>query len=232
MDKLSEYLDEDGINNIFNSYSNVFVIKYDEDAKIGEDYAGELLMKVNIEKDKKYIRTNDHVRFRCDKVKWKNKEMVIALIDPYWVKPFINDEKLPVKVQVLKSRLVQEKRHYYTDYETIEMNYKQFMKRRLFEEFHNLKTSYLEAYSNFQKRRKKVGYYQALNETSKHYLIEHDDLKKVVIPRVNNALKRFKKEWDDLYIQDVKNAKAKKAIDKLTQKNKIDNVIELESRLV
>lgn len=215
MKELSEYLSEDIINNIYDRHKNVFVVTYNEDAVIGNDYAGELLLKVNIEKDKPYIKINDHVRFKRDRIKWKNQQKNICVVDPYWVKLFIDDEKLPVQVKVLRSKVIKDKREYYKDYETIKMNYKQFISRRLFEEFHNLKYSYMESYSNFQKRRKKVGYYQALNETSKHYLIEHNDLKTIVIPKVNNALKRFKKEWDVLYVQDIKNAKAKKAIDKL-----------------
>jgi len=216
--ELSDYLSEDLINNIYDRRTNVFVILYNEDAKIGDDYVGELLLKINIKKDKTYIKIHDHIRFRRDRVKWKNQERTVCLIDPYWVKLFINDEKLPIQVDVLKSRLVNGVRKYYKSRETIEMNYKQFITRRLYEEFHTLKHSYLEAYSNFQERRNKVGYYQALNETSKHYLIEHNDLKKHVIPKINNALKRFKKEWNDLYIQDAKNAKAKKAIDELIEK--------------
>lgn len=219
MKGIDELLDEDRINNIFNQYSNVFVINYSEDAKIDKDYAGRLVLKVNMKKDKKYIRINDHVRFRRDKVKWKSVEQHVCIVDPYWVKPFINDEKLQVQVKVLKSKVVGNIREYYIDYETVELNYKQFITRRLFEEFGELKHSYLEAYSNFQDRRKQVGYYQALNETSKHYLIKHEDLKKLVIPRVNNAIKRFKKEWDDLYVQDAKNAKAKTAIDQLMKDN-------------
>ena len=109
------------------------------------------------------------------------------------MKLFIDDEKLSVRVEVLRSKVVKEEREYYKDYEFIKMNYKQFISRRLFEEFHNLKYSYMESYSNFQKRRNKVGYYQALNETSKHYLIEHNDLKNLIIPKINNALNDLKK---------------------------------------
>jgi len=230
VNKLSDFLNENQINNIFNSFSNIFVIRYDKDAKIENNYAGELLLKVKIKKDKKYIKVNDFVTFRIDKIKWTNNKN-ICIVDPYWIKPYINNEKLSIKVKVLRSRLVEDNREYYFDYDYINMTYKQFMSRRIIEKFGSIKHSMIEAYSNFQKRRPIVGYYKALNETSKHYFIKHDTLKNEIIPTINNSLKEFKKEWNDLYIQELKNNKARKTINDLIQTNKSSKakIIEFES---
>jgi len=181
--ELKNCLSEDKINNIYDTYSNVFVVLYDENAKMGNRYVGQVLAKVNITKDKSYIKNGDFIDFRVDKVKWKDGRVII--VDPYWVKLYMDKETLPIQVKVLRSKVVGDIRKYYEDYEIIEMTYKQFIKRRLMEDYANVKHSFMEAYSNFQKRRKEVGYYQALNETSKHYMIEHENLKKIIIPRVN-----------------------------------------------
>lgn len=216
--ELKNCLSEDKINNIYDTYSNVFVVLYDENAKMGNRYVGQVLAKVNITKDKSYIKNGDFIDFRVDKVKWKDGRVII--VDPYWVKLYMDKETLPIQVKVLRSKVVGDIRKYYEDYEIIEMTYKQFIKRRLMEDYANVKHSFMEAYSNFQKRRKEVGYYQALNETSKHYMIEHENLKKIIIPRVNNSLKEYKKEWSDLYIRSLKQNKAREAVAKLIQDNK------------
>lgn len=229
--ELKNCLNEDKINNIYNTYSNVFIVLYDENAKTGNRYVGQLLARVNITKDKGYIKNGDFIDFRADKVKWKDGRVVV--IDPYWVKLYLDKETLPIQVKVLRSKLVGDVRKYYQDHEVIEMTYKQFIKRRLMEEYSDVKYSFIEAYSNFQGRRKTVGYYQALNETSKHYLIEHEHLKKVIIPRVNNSLKEYKKEWSDLYIRSLKQNKAREAVAKLIQDNKEmkAEVINISSKL-
>ena len=216
--ELKHCLSEDKINNIYDTYTNVFVVLYDENAKTGGRYIGQLLSKVNITKDKAYIKDGDYVDFRTDKVKWKDGQ--VAVVDAYWVKLYMDREKLPIKVKVLRSKVVEDVRKYYEDYETIEMTYKQFIKRRLMEEYADVKHSFMEAYSNFQERRKAAGYYKALNETSKHYMIEHEHLKKVIIPRVNNSLKNYKAEWKDLYTRSLKQNKARDAIAELVKQNK------------
>lgn len=228
IENLNDYLDEDGINNIYTEYKNVFVVKYDEDAKINNRYVGRLILKVNITKDRTYIKVGDYIDFRIDKVKWKNGE--ICIVDPYWVKVYLNTEKLSVEVKILKSKVEEGKRIYFESCECIDMTYKQFINRRLLEEYRNVKYSFLEAYSNFQERRSTVGYYRALNETSKHYLIAHDELKNVVIPRVNNSLKKYKKEWENLYLKSLEQNRAQAAITKLVEinKTKSDNVIKLK----
>ena len=216
--ELENYISEDKINNIYNIYSNVFIVLYNENAKTGNRYVGQLIVKVNITKDKSYIKDGDFIDFRIDKIKWKDDKIVV--IDPYWVTLYTDKETLPIKVKVLRSKVVNNNRNYYEDYEIINMTYKQFIKRKLMEDYANVKYSLIEAYSNFQKRRKNVGYYQALNETSKHYMIEHDHLKKVIIPRVNNSLKEYKKEWGDLYTRSLKQNKTREAVAALIEDNK------------
>ena len=215
--ELKNYLSEDQINNIYNIYSNVFIVSYNENAKIGNRYIGQVIGKVNITKDKPYIKIGDFIDFRIDKVKWKNETTLV--VDPYWVSLYKNNEKLPIKIKVLRSKVVNNVRQYYEDHEIIEMTYKQFIQRRLLEEYSGVKHSFMEAYSNFQKRRIAVGYYKALNETSKHYMIEHPYLKSI-IQRVNNSLKKYKKEWSDLYISSLRQNKAKESVDALIEKNK------------
>lgn len=225
--EVKKYLREDMIDNIYNRYTNVFVIKYDEDALINGTYFGRLLLKVKIKEGKdKSIIINDFVEFRVDRVKWKNG--TICLVDPYWVKKYRETNKISVKVKILKSKVNKEnnKREYYTDYEYIKMTFSQFISRRLYE---NYKTSehVLLIYSNFQTRRKRVGYYKALNETSKHYLVEHDILKDIIIPKINNSIRKYKKEWNELYTQNLEHDKAKRAIDNIIKENRREETCEI-----
>jgi len=232
MNEINNFLNEDQINNIFNQFSNVYVINYDKNAVKDKEYVGSVLLKVNIKKDKPSIKLHSFVMFRKNKIKWSNEN--ICLVDPYWVKPFINNEKLNIKVEILKSKVDDDKRLYYKDYEYIELTLNQFIKRRILEIVGG-KNSYtlIEAFFNFNERKSFVGYYKALNETSKHYLIEHEILSKKIIPQMNNLLKKLKKEWQELYIQEIKNDKAKQAIDQLIKKNKENksaNIIKLNSK--
>jgi hypothetical protein len=67
-----------------------------------------------------------------------------------------------------------------------------------------------------------------LNETSKHYLIKHEQLKKY-ISEYNNAKKNFNKEWNVLLINHYQNNDAQKEIDVLFESfekvEKQDNII-------
>jgi hypothetical protein len=218
--KLEDYLDENSIDNIYNTFSNVFVIRYDVNAiKMGR-YVGQLIAKVDMKKDKDYIRVGNYVEFKKNKIKWTNRK--ICVVDPYWVKNYLDDEKLSVNVKVLKSKVEngKDERTYYLDNETLELNYKQFIQRRLYEDYSQHPHAFLASYRQFQDRRKKVEYYKALNETCKHYLIEHSLLKNVIIPKINNSLKKYKKEWNELLTQELKKDRAKKAINDLIEQNK------------
>jgi hypothetical protein len=228
--ELKEYLTDEMIDNIYNEYSNVYVIKYDNDAQIDGLYFGRLLLKVNLKdgKDKKpFITINSYVEFSGEKMKWKNG--TICLVDPYWVKKYRVIGKLKVRVKVLRSKADKDSdtRSYFVAYENVNLTFKQFIKRRLNEEYRKSSYIALEAYSNFQMRRKQVGYYKALNETSKHYLLEHNLLKDQIIPKLNNSMKKYKKEWDDLYLQSLENDKAKLAIDKLIKDGEERNFAEI-----
>lgn len=217
---LYEYLSEDKIDNIHNQYKNVFVIKYNENAIKRNNYVGQLIAKVDMKKDKMYIKVGDYVEFRKDKIKWTDRE--ICIIDPYWVKIYMDDEKLPIKVKVLKSKVDdgKDKREYYLSDEFVELNYKQFMERRLYEDYSQMPHSFLASYKHFQERRKQVEYYKALNETCKHYLVEHTLLKNVIIPKINNSLREYKKEWKELLTKMLKQDRARKAINDLIEENK------------
>jgi len=218
---IKKHLSESSIDNIYSQYANVFIIKYNENATKGNNYIGQLIAKVEMKKDKEYIRAGDYVEFRKDKIKWTNRE--VCIIDPYWVKMYMDDEKLSIRVKVLKSKVEdgKDKRVYYLSDEFIELNYKQFMERRLYEDYSHMPYSFLASYKHFQERRKQVEYYRALNETCKHYLVEHALLKNVIIPKVNNSLREYKKEWKELLTQILKQDRARKAINDLIEQNKL-----------
>jgi len=220
LSEIKEFLTEDNINNIYNNFSNVYVIKYNEDAKINDYFFGVLLLKVKVEKNKdKPIIVNDYVEFKSSKVKWKNTD--VCLVDPKWVKKFQDNRELTIKVKVMKTKINEftSKREYYIDYEYLNLTFKQFISRRLLEEYINESYGIVKAFENFNFRMTQVGYYKALNETCKHYQIEHEIMKNTNIPKMNNSLKKYKKEWEQLYKQNLENDKAKEAIDKIIKEN-------------
>jgi len=217
-------LTDEMIDNIYNEYSNVFAIEYIPAES--DYYIGKILLKVNVEKDKGLL-LNDYVSFKISKVKWKNEK--ICIVNPHWVRKYYHIQKLKVKVSVYKSKInpINNNREYYDDYEYMNLTYKQFIKRRLLEEYRLDEYAVMEAYANFQNRRPLVGYYQALNESSKHYRIPHDILKNEIIPKINNSIKNYKVEWTKLYNQKSQEDSILASIEKFIEKKEDCNVIDL-----
>jgi hypothetical protein len=218
LETINDFLNEEQINRIYNEFNNVFVIRYKPDTEYNGKYVGRLLLKISLKKNNN-IKINDDVVFSVNKIKWRNDN--VCVVNPHWVKKFLDGIKLKIKSKVLNSRINgNNERIYYYDYEYIELNYKQFISKKLVEDFGNIKHNVIEAYFNFYKRRKKVGYYKALNETSKHYMVEHDYLRNIIVPNVSNALKNYKKEWFEFYIQTLENEKVKNSIKELNEEKK------------
>ena len=44
--KIEDFLSDDSINNIYNTFKNVFAIRYNENAKKGNCYIGQLILKL------------------------------------------------------------------------------------------------------------------------------------------------------------------------------------------
>jgi GTP1/Obg family GTP-binding protein len=87
-------------------------------------------------------------------------------------------------------------------------------------DFGNYKHQIISAYENFKRRYAfHYDYYRALNETCKSYLIEHD-MFKVVLSRIDNAKKRYKKEWKEEYIKHLEINRDQKLIDELFEEFK------------
>lgn len=219
-----KYLTEDMVERVIDLYPKCFVIEYNDKVLVDNSYVGKVIFKNKV--TKRTISIGKNVSFSKDKVKYKtngNGKYRAAIVNQYWVKPFINDPRIPIKVKIYKSKIDSSgKRVYYEDDEKIELTYTQYVKRMLIYDFRNYKYQIMEAYDNFKRRYAKHGdYYLALNETCKHYFITHDMLK-IVLAKIDNAKKRYKKNWKDEYILFLENNRDQKLIDEITKEYEND----------
>ncbi|HUU87791.1 MAG TPA: hypothetical protein VMX17_08570 [Candidatus Glassbacteria bacterium] len=199
--ELEKYLSKDSINNLFDRLTDVFIIELDI---YGELQSGKNVgqVKLCIDVSKPYITNGDFVEFYLSKAKYKSvvvEDKMIAALNPRWVKLYNHDPKLKVRVPVLSSRVNEatNEREYYEDYEVMELTFKQYQKRRILKDFGDKYTfGQMEAYNNMSRRfQQHKDYYRALNETSKHYFVTHTFIKDVIFPEINNAKKRYRKDW-------------------------------------
>jgi len=207
---MKEYVSEDTLNNIYNRNSNVFgIISNPNCLNNNGKCFGKVELIISI-KRKKNILKNDIVEFNKDKIKWRSsnsddKGCALCLVDPYWCKNYINNPKIKCPIRVLKSKIENEQRIYYSVDDYILLTKDQFIKRNLLTKFAKIQSLIIKACENFNDRYwSSKNYYKSLNETSKHYLIKHDQLK-TFISTYNNAKKEFNKEWNKLLLKHYEN---------------------------
>jgi hypothetical protein len=224
----SEYnLNEDIIENICNRYNDIFVIETKDDYFIDDMMIGIIRMSLDVKKQRRYLKDGSHVLFPNQKVKWRSSyenDNYIVIVKSHWVKAYTHDLKLPVivPVQTYTRNPTNNKKTYSKDYEEIEMNYNQYVKRRMIIDFHDESYSLLMAYDNHKKRNSKYrDYYKALNETAKHYMIEHETLKEF-ISKVNNRKKQYKKDWIEVKIKFLENKQIEKELDSIFNNDNFD----------
>jgi len=233
--KIEDYLDENGINNLFNEYSDVVVCETNPNLRNNKNnMIGRVLLTINSKK--KSIKNGNRVEFASRRVKWrssmKGDKCVVVLLS-HWAKPFLRDIKINVKVKVLRSKIDNnDKRVYYEDTEKLDLTMDQFIQRRMNEELAMYRYKYIQAYENFNRRNFQLkDYYRALNETSKHYIIPHEKLKSL-ISNINHLKKELKKEWNEYLLQHYKKHIEEKMIDEFfTDKTEDSNVIDMTKRV-
>lgn len=226
--ELMEYITDEMLERIINLYPKSFIIKFN-----GVKNENLLIGKVLFcnKTTKKIVNLGKNVTFPNEKIKFKtNKDQKynIAVVNQYWVKPFINNPKISINVKVYKSKLNNSnERIYYEDDEKIELTYSQYIKRMLIYDFRKYKHQVIAAYENFKQRYASHGnYYLALNETCKHYFISHEILK-IILSRIDNAKKRYKKNWINEYIKHLQNDIEQRMIDKLIDEFEDKDEVEL-----
>jgi hypothetical protein len=217
--KIEDYIDQNLLDNIYSRNSNVLgVIANPDITNERKKCFGKVLLLVNIEK-KKNINIKDNIEFYPNKIKWRSsfsdkKGRKLLLVDPYWCKLYIHDRKIHCPIRILKSKVEGTERIYYGIDEDILLTKNQFIKRKLLLKFAKTPHIIFEACENFNERWWTTkDYYRALNETSKHYLIKHDQLK-IYIGEYNNAKKQFQAEWNNLLIKHYQNNESDQEFDK------------------
>lgn len=220
---MNEYISEDTLNNLFNRNKNVYgVVANPNITNENNRCFGKILLLINLESKKK-ITINDIVEFRGDKIKWRSTKFddngcILCLIDPYWCRLYIHNPKIQCPVRVLKSHVANNNRSYYGADEFVIMNKDEFIKRRLLLKFAKWPHFIVAACINFSNRYwSSKDYYKSLNETSKHYLIKHKDLKSYV-GQYGRAKSYFNKKWNDLLLKSYQNKEASESVDKLYKK--------------
>lgn len=221
-------LTEDMKGNLVDEFSNVFVIECVKGLQ-----AGIVRMVIDVAENRKYLRIGMYVSFSDKKVKWRSKpqgDRFLAVVNSRWVKAFNHDPKFPVVVPVLVSKLNEKnERVYHEELIEMEMTYNQYIKRRLSIDFAKFDHIEMIAYENHKAMIKKYNdYYRALNSTSKHYRIKHDRLK-TVISLINNAKKKYKKEWIEFKTQYLENKFLERHLDEMADqvREKRGKVIDL-----
>ena len=217
--KIKYELSEDQINNIFDRYNDVFLIETKQNAHINNSVVGIIRLGVNVKKQRQYLKSGVYVLFPELRVVWRSSPDEnghnLVIVKSHWVKKYTIDLKLPITVPIQKYVRNKETGEitYYKDYETIYMNYNQYVNRRMIVDYHDTPYSMLMAYENHKRRQQKYNdYYRALNESSKQFMIEHEVLKKF-ISDVGHKKKKYKKEWVEWKYQDSENSIIEKELD-------------------
>jgi hypothetical protein len=232
---IEDYLDENGLNNLYDQFKNVVVCETNPSLK---NSLGNMIGRVllTIDSKKKSLKKESRVEFSPERIKWRsamkdNKCIVVIL--SHWAKPYLRDIKLKVLVKVLRSKVDSNgKRVYYEDTEDLDLTMDQFIQRRMNEELAMYRYKYVQAYENFNRRNFQLkDYYRALNETSKHYMIPHEKLK-TLISNINHLKKALKKEWNNYLIQHYERHVEDKMINEFfTNDSDKSNVINMTKRV-
>jgi hypothetical protein len=222
-------LKDDIIENIYDRYSDIFVIETKENANINKSMVGIIRCIVNVRSSRKYLKVGDHVIFPPSKIKHKlttdKNGHFVVLITSYFVSKYTNDMKYPVVVHIQKYNRNTETGEisYHKDTEVIYFTYNQYVKRRMLNDFRDRPYVLVMAYENHRELQKKHNdYYRALNSTAKHFMIEHETLKSF-ISEVNNKKKKYKKDWIEGKLKYLEDKEIEKDLDEMFEDDTTEN---------
>ena len=237
---MNKYVSKDTLENIYNRNENVYgIVSNPNILNENNRCFGKVILLINLKSQKKIV-INDIIEFRGDKIKWRSTKCddngcVLCLVDPYWCRLYIYNPKIQCKVRVLKSHVTNNGRIYYGENEFINMTKDEFIKRQLLLKFAKWPYIVFAAVENFNRRYWETkDYYKSLNETSKHYIIKHQDLKSYRAD-YSKAVQEFNNKWNKLLLDSYRNEKSNNEIEflfnkyKEKSKNKKGKVINLRT---
>jgi len=233
--EMLQYLDKFSIdNNIYNNYTNIVIItSLPNILNENNKNVGRVLLIHNIKKDLKLM---DLVEFNVDKSKsisskFNKRNELFYILAPKWVRVYQQDIKLSVPIKIQKSKEVNGIREYWFATEMSKpLTFKQFMLRRMIETFGDTSWRIIKGYYNhIDILRNNNDYFRALNSTCKHYWIEHDKMREDIIPQINNKVKKFKKEWKDIELKELKRKNTSTNLNDFI-KNTNKNVIQFKEK--
>ena len=231
---MKRYITDEVFENILDEYKKCFGIRYHNGVITKEGkMIGQILFGSSV--TKKTLKFGDHVEFSSKMIKYRSFDydedgFGLCVVHQKFVKPLVDTQEQPFKTKILKSNINTDTgiREYYIAFEDIKFTYKQYLTRRLLLDFGNYEHRFMAAYDNFNERLKvHSDYYRALNETCKHYLVEHDLLKKF-ISEVNHAKKKYKNEWTENLNRYIINDELQRVISKMVKVEEVnkDNVVD------
>ena len=214
---LNHYCNEDVVESLYVNYKKkVGVISNLSILNENKKCIGKVVL---IQDDiKKKILLDSIAEFNKDKISWSSSNFIngesFYLVDSYWIKNYAPKPKIdvPVKVYDPKTKTI--------SLEMENLNFNQFMKRRLLEETGKYQHLIVCAYENFKYLFSKTNdYYFSLNSTIKHYHIDQTSLT-TIISLVNNIKKKIKSEWDNYLRESITKDQTVKMVDELYRKSK------------
>lgn len=191
-DKLENFLLLSSLDNIIANYPKTMgvVCNLTNCPNDNGRYVGRLILTYN---SNKKLMLNEVVEFLEYKKQWQSvikENTQMYLVDPFFVRKYIPNPTIECLVEVLdpKKNIVQ--------YSTMNLKYKQFMKRRLLEKTGMWPYRLVEAVENFNKMLK-YGKYKAINSTVKNYLVTQEELESHIGKRAT-VIRDINREWDKL----------------------------------
>ena len=240
MNDIANYVSKETLDNIYNRNSNVLGIITNTELEENGRGIGTVVLFVNLKK-KSYFKYGDVISYNKSKLQWSSiaddDGCKLYLINPYWCKAYNHDVKIPCDVEVLKSVDDNGERKYYKSTEKMFLTKKQYIKRYNIELFGDVKYRMIAACENMWERfNEHKDYYKALNESAKHYLIDHTVLKKCYgkyTRAAGVAVSRWEKFKVEYYTQNQNQKVLEEKLNALKRKTD-SNVIEfkLESKVV
>jgi len=236
MNKVENYINACTLNNIRKNSNVLGIITNTEIEEKGRGI-GTVVLFVNLKK-KSYFKYGDIITYNKSKLKWSSKPdkdgCRLYLINPYWCSAYNHDIKIPCDVDVLKSYEEGGNRKYHIETEKVYMSKKQYIKRYNIELFGGVKYRVILACQNMWERINiHKDYYRALNETSKHYMIEHEQLKSYY-GKYKNAAGVAVRKWEkfkvEYYTQNQNEQALQFKLDELKSKSE-SNIINFKANM-
>lgn len=191
--ELEKYLNIESLDNIVSSYPKIMGVrcKLNLCPNDNDRFVGRLILIYNSTKN---FMLNETVEFLEKKKQWissiKKDNTQLFLVDPFFVRKYIPNPIVPCLVEVLNPTTKE------IEYTTLNLRYKQFMKRRLLEKTGNWPYGAVKAVENFNTMLKH-GKYKAINSTVRNYFISQDELKSYIGKRAT-IIRDINREWQKL----------------------------------